>query len=81
MITVKNFTGYLGIQRDMTERQIADEKLKLSEEKFRAVAESMPAQVVIYQDNRFVYANQYSEVITGYKINEILKKKFLGPCT
>ncbi|KXK54661.1 MAG: PAS/PAC domain-containing protein [Chlorobi bacterium OLB5] len=72
----KNFTGYLGIQRDMTERQIADEKLKLSEEKFRAVAESMPAQVVIYQDNRFVYANQYSEVITGYKINEILKKNF-----
>lgn len=71
-----NFTGCLGIQRDMTERQIADEKLKLSEEKFRAVAESMPAQVVIYQDNRFVYANQYSEVITGYKINEILKKNF-----
>lgn len=70
------FTGYLGIQRDMTERQMVAEKLKLSEEKFRAVAESMPAQVVIYQDNKFVYANPYSEVLTGYKINELLKKNY-----
>lgn len=72
----KNFIGFLGIQRDFTGRKHAEEKLKLSEEKFRAVAESMPAQVVIYQDNKFVYANQYSEVITGYNINEILKKNF-----
>lgn len=70
------FTGYLGIQRDMTDRKNADEKLKMSEEKFRAVAESMPAQVVIFQDNKFVYANPYSEVITGYKTQEILKKNF-----
>lgn len=70
------FIGYLGIQRDMTDRKKAEELLKLSEEKFRAVAESMPAQVVIFQDNRFVYANPYSEVLTGYKTQEILKKNF-----
>lgn len=70
------FTGYLGIQRDMTDRRISDELIKLSEEKFRAVAESMPAQVVIFQDEKFVYANPYSEVITGYKTEEILKKNF-----
>lgn len=70
------FIGYLGIQRDMTDRKRSEEMLKLSEEKFRAVAESMPAQVVIFQDNRFVYANPYSEVLTGYKTQEILKKNF-----
>lgn len=72
----KDFIGYLGIQRDMTDRKNYEEKLKLSEEKFRAVAESMPAQVVIFQDNRFVYANPYSEILTGYRTQEILKKNF-----
>ncbi len=72
----KRYIGYIGIQRDMTERQTTDEKIRLSEEKFRAVAESIPAQVVIYQDNKFVYANPYSEKITGYKTEETLKMKF-----
>jgi len=71
-----SFIGYMGIQRDMTDRRNSDEMLRLSEEKFRAVAESMPAQVVIFQDNKFVYANPYSEIITGYKTTEILKKNF-----
>ncbi len=71
-----NFMGYMGLQRDITDRRNSDEMLRLSEEKFRAVAESMPAQVVIFQDNKFVYANPYSEVITGYKTAEILKKNF-----
>lgn len=71
-----NFTGYLGIRKDMTERKSADELIRLSEEKFRAVAESMPAQVVIFQDKRFVYANPYSEIITGYKTQELLNMNF-----
>lgn len=72
----KNFIGYLGIQRDTTERKSSDEMLRLSEEKFRAVAESMPAQVVIFQDNKFVYANPYSEVITGFSTSELLRKNY-----
>ena len=71
-----NFTGYLGIQRDMTQKQYSDELIRLSEEKFRAVTESMPAQVVIYQDDKFVYANPYSEKITGYTSGELLRKNF-----
>jgi PAS domain S-box-containing protein len=70
------FTGYMGIQRDMTQRRDAEVKLRQSEEKFRVVAESMPAQVVIFQDNSFVYANKYSENMTGYETEEILKKYF-----
>ncbi|HMT10505.1 MAG TPA: PAS domain S-box protein [Ignavibacteria bacterium] len=70
------FTGYMGIQRDVTQKRDAEQKLKLSEEKFRAVAESMPAQVVIFQDNSFVFANKFSETITGYKTEELMKKNF-----
>lgn len=70
------FTGYMGIQRDVTQKRDAELKLKRSEEKFRAVAESMPAQVVIFQDNNFVFANKFSETITGYKTEELLKKNF-----
>jgi PAS domain S-box-containing protein len=72
----KNFIGYLGIQRDMTQRKIAEETIKLSEEKFRAVAEAIPAQVVIFQDSKFVYVNPYSEIITGYSAEEMLKMNF-----
>lgn len=72
----KRFVGYIGIQRDMTQRKQSEEAIKLSEEKFRAVAESIPAQVVIFQDNGFVYVNPYSEVITGYSPEELLKKNF-----
>lgn len=70
------FTGYMGIQRDVTQKRDAEQRLRLSEEKFRAVAESMPAQVVIFQDNSFVFANKFSETITGYKTDELMKKNF-----
>lgn len=72
----KDFIGYLGIQRDMTERKQAEENIKLSEEKFRAVAEAIPAQVVIFQDDKFVYVNPYSEVITGFSPQELLHMNF-----
>ncbi len=72
----KNFIGYLGIQRDMTQRKIAEESIKISEEKFRAVAEAIPAQVVIFQESKFVYVNPYSEIITGYSSEEMLQMNF-----
>jgi PAS domain S-box-containing protein len=72
----KRFIGYIGIQRDMTKRKVAEDAMKLSEEKFRAVAESIPAQVVIFQDEKFVYVNPYSYNITGYTVEELLKMNF-----
>lgn len=72
----KHFIGYIGIQRDMTQRKMAEESIKLSEEKFRAVAESIPAQVVIFQENNFVYVNPYSEIITGYNAEELVNMNY-----
>lgn len=61
---------------DVTDRKISAELVKQSEEKFRAVAESMPAQIVIFQGEKFVYANPYTEKLTGYTVEEALKMNF-----
>ncbi len=66
----------LGTAIDITERKKINEVIKASEEKFRAVAESMPAQIVIFQDDKFVYANPYTEKLTGYTTEETLKMNF-----
>jgi PAS domain S-box-containing protein len=77
--TVTDFEGTistLAIVFDITDRKNAEEILKQSEEKFRAVAESMPAQIVIFQKDRIIYANPYSVSLTGYSENELLKMNF-----
>lgn len=77
--TVTDFEGKLCTLAsifDITDRKNAEEILKQSEEKFRAVAESMPAQIVIIQNDKIVYSNPYSSSITGYTENDLLKKNF-----
>jgi PAS domain S-box-containing protein len=66
----------LAVVYDITERKKAEDILRQSEEKFRAVAESTPAQIVIFQGDRFVYVNSYSETITGYSQEELLNMDF-----
>jgi len=66
----------LAVVYDITDRKNAEEILRQSEEKFRAVADSTPAQIVIYQGDKFVYVNTFSELITGYSREELLKMNF-----
>jgi PAS domain S-box-containing protein len=40
------------------------------------VAETIPAQVVIFQDDKFIYVNPYSQNITGYDVKELLEMNF-----
>ncbi|HTK96171.1 MAG TPA: PAS domain S-box protein [Terriglobales bacterium] len=63
-----------GIARDITARKQAEEALKESETRFRAVAETASTSIFIYRGNRFFYANKASEAITGYTRAELLTK-------
>lgn len=66
----------LAIVYDITDRKKTEEILRQSEEKFRAVADSTPAQIVIFQGDKFVYVNSFSETITGYTRDELFKMNF-----
>ena len=50
--------------------------LEESEKKFRTLAISTPAAVMIYQDDKWVYANPAAEKITGYPEKELLGADF-----
>ena len=47
-----------------------------SEEKFRTLADSVPAAVMLYQDDRWIYVNRAAENITGYSARELLAMNF-----
>jgi PAS domain S-box-containing protein len=52
------------------------ETLQESEQKFRTLAETIKAGIVIYRDDKFVYANPAAETISGYTHAEFLAMKF-----
>ena len=69
-------SGFIGINRDITERKQIDLKLKESEEKFRTLAEACPFAIMIYQNDFWVYANPAAEAISGYSKEELYQKRF-----
>lgn len=48
---------YVSVARDVEEQRVAAERLRLSEESFRALIEAMPDGIVIHRDGEIVYAN------------------------
>jgi len=50
--------------------------LRESEERFRNLAESTPMAILIYQDNKWIYANPAAERITGYSRQELTSMNF-----
>jgi PAS domain S-box-containing protein len=61
---------------DITESKLAELAIRESETKFRALAESSPMAVFIYQGDHLVYANPATEVLSGYSKEEILQMNF-----
>lgn len=57
---------------NVTEKKKAEEELKERETHFRLLAESNPTAILIYQDDRIVYANSATAKLFGYTQEELL---------
>jgi PAS domain S-box-containing protein len=58
-------------------RQRTEDDLRASEAKFRALAESAPAVIVICQDDQIRYSNPAATAITGYSGEELCERSLL----
>ncbi len=71
-----------GITRDITERKRAEQHLRESEERYRAVADASFDGIAVTIDGRIVEANRGFADIFGYSLDEIIGKsatEFLAP--
>jgi len=67
----------IGTIQDITERKLAEEKLKVSEERFKIVAESAEEWIwEVNKDGLYTYSNDIVEPILGYKSDEIVGKMY-----
>ena len=74
VITLKGEEVLLSIARDITERKKAEETIKASEEKYRALIETSPdAIIMIDLDNHLSFANYQAALMFGYdEVGELI---------
>jgi len=65
--------GGIGVGRDVTERVLAEQALRESEEKFRNLAEQSVVGLAIIQENKTIYANRKLAEIIEYPYEEVIK--------
>jgi PAS domain S-box-containing protein len=57
---------------DVTDRKNSERELTESNEKYKTLAESIPAAVIIFSGPKMVYCNEYALTLTGYT-REVMK--------
>ena len=62
--------GLLGIARDMTQEQLAEDALAQSEDQYRRLIEYSPYGVVVHIQGRLVYSNPAANKLIGAKNSE-----------
>jgi len=71
-----NIKYFNGVLEDITEKKKTETALKESEEKFRKLAQTTSTAIMVYQGNKWVYANPAAEKICGYTENELVQMNF-----
>ncbi len=65
------------LAKEIAERKKAEETLRVSEHRFRTMADTMPAMVAIFQGTGHAYVNPTSQAIMGYSREELFNLSFL----
>jgi len=65
-----------GVLEDITEKKKIEEALKESESKFRSLAQTTSTAIMVYQGNKWVYANPAGEEISGYSLEELKQMNY-----
>ena len=68
--------GIEGVLRDITERKQTENKLRDSEAKFHALAESSPSAIFLIQNTKYIYINQAFESMVGYTMDDLADMNF-----
>jgi len=64
------------LEGELAERRLAEEALRESEKKFRVLAETIPAAIIVYQGEEMVYLNPKAIRAIGIAEKECLQMKF-----
>ena len=73
-----NFLGIFSVGTDITDRKMAEEALKQSEEKFRSYVENAPEGIFIADEKgKYVDVNDAACKVTGYTKEELLKMNLI----
>jgi two-component system sensor histidine kinase/response regulator len=65
------------LAKEVAERKKAEETLRVSEHRFRTMADTMPAMVAIFQGTGHAYVNPTSQAIMGYSREELFNLSFI----
>jgi PAS domain S-box-containing protein len=74
--------GVEGISRDITERKNIETALRESEVRYRTLAENSLTGIVVHQDGKFVYINEWGAQEIGHSADELLGRSiwdFISP--
>ena len=71
--------GILGVLRDITKQKEAEEALKISEEKYRMIAENTTDTIWLFNfdQGRFLYISPAIQQLRGYSVDEAMNQTLL----
>jgi PAS domain S-box-containing protein len=64
------------LEKQLVEREDIEKELRESEEKFRVLANTLPAGICLYKGERIVYVNSAAADLLGYSEQECLQMRF-----